>query len=254
MKKIAKVILGLALCIQASAALSKEQITIATDATFPPFESIDANGKLVGYDIELAEAVCKAAELNCKIISAAWDGMIPGLLNRKYDALISQLTVTEARRKAMAFSDIYDHPTFRFVARKGAISDTSPEGMKGKVIAVQSGTPMDAYVTKNYKQSIIKKYSSGSEPYLELKAGRADVHMSYEAQIDYSFLRTSDGKNYQFVGPRLSGKDAPEFGEGVAIAINKRNTELLADINKGIRTIKENGTLSSLNKKYFTAE
>ncbi len=252
--KLKYVALAAVLGMQSLSAMASDQVVIATDATFPPFESIDSNGKLVGYDIELANAVCEAAKLDCKIISAAWEGMIPGLISKKYDALISQLTVTDARRKVMAFSDIYEHPVFRFVAKKGEITDASPAGMKGKVIAIQAGTPMDAYVSKNYKDSTIKRYNSGSEPYLELKAERADVHMSYEAQISYSFLSTEEGKNFELVGPRLTGKDAPEFGEGVAIAINKKNTELLASINKGIREIKANGTLKALDDKYFKAE
>src|SRR5690606_1357918 len=128
------------LCFCVQPALAQDAIVIATDATFPPFESIDANGKLVGFDIELAEAVCEAAKLDCDIINAPWDGMIPGLINRKYDALISQLTVTEARRKVMAFSDIYSLPVFRFVARKGADLVVTKEGLKGKTIAVQTGT------------------------------------------------------------------------------------------------------------------
>lgn len=234
-------------------ALANDAVTIATDATFPPFESVDSSGKLVGYDIELAEAICKEAKLNCNIIGAAWEGMIPSLLSKKYDALISQLTVTSARRKIMSFSDIYSLPVFRFVARKGANLVITPEGLKGKTIAVQTGTPMDAYITKYFPGSTIKRYSGGSEPYLELAAGRADVHLSYEAQVLHSFLRKDGGQNFELVGPRLTGKDAPEFGEGVAIAINKSNTQLLERINEGLRAVRDSGQLDALDTKYFGA-
>lgn len=239
-----------ALSLVAAPALAAP-LNIATDATFPPFESIDANGKLVGYDIELMEAVCKAAELECNIANAAWDGMIPGLIDGKYDALISQLTVTDKRRRVIAFSDIYSHPTFRFVAKKDAALHISPEGLAGKTIAVQTGTPMDAYVTAHYKQSTIKRYDTGSAPYLELTGGRADVHISYQAQIAHSFLKSESGKDYELVGPELTGKDAPEFGEGVAIAIGKRNTELVEKVNAGLARIREDGTLDALNQQYF---
>ncbi|MBF8008104.1 transporter substrate-binding domain-containing protein [Pseudomonas brenneri] len=241
---------AMALVISGSA-VAGDSITIATDATFPPFESVDASGKLVGYDIELAEAVCKEAKLDCNIIAASWEGMFPGLISKKYDALMSSLTVTDARRKVMAFSDVYQLPTFRFVARKGANLTITPEGLKGKTIAVQTGTPVDAYITKNYPNSKITRYSGGSEPYLELAAGRADVHMSYEAQITYSFLRKEEGKNFELVGPRLTGKDAPEFGEGVAIAINKSNTQLLKRMNAGLAAVRDSGQLDRLDAKYF---
>lgn len=233
------------------AANAAEKLDIATDATFPPFESIDSSGKLVGYDIELMEAVCDAAKLDCNIFNAAWDGMIPGLIDGKYDALISQLTVTDKRRQVIAFSDIYDHPIFRFVAKKGSSFEFTPEGLKGKTIAVQTGTPMDAYVTSHYPQANIKRYDTGSAPYLELTAGRADLHISYQAQIIHGYLKSDAGKDYELVGPELTGKDAKEFGEGVAIAINKKNAKLVEEVNKGLATIRENGKLKALNAKYF---
>ncbi|HWK65910.1 MAG TPA: transporter substrate-binding domain-containing protein [Rhizobiaceae bacterium] len=228
-----------------------EQLKIATDATFPPFESVNADGQVVGYDIELMEAVCDAAKLDCNIFNAAWDGMIPGLIDGKYDALISQLTVTDKRRQVIAFSDIYDHPTFRFVARKGSQFEFTPEGLKGKIIAVQTGTPMDAYVTSHFPQATIKRYDSGSAPYLELSSGRADLHISYQAQIIHSFLKSDSGKDYELVGPQLTGKDAKEFGEGVAIAVNKKNPKLVEQINQGLAAIRDNGKLKALNEKYF---
>lgn len=228
-----------------------KQIKIATDATFPPFESVDASGKVVGYDIELMEAICEAAKLDCDIFNAAWDGMIPGLIDGKYDALISQLTVTDKRRQVIAFSDIYSHPTFRFVARKGTALDFTPEGLAGKIIAVQTGTPMDAYVTAHFPQSTIKRYDSGTAPYLELTAGRADLHISYQAQIIHSFLKSAAGSDFELVGPQLTGKDAKEFGDGVAIAINKKNSALVEHINKGLAAVRESGKLDALNAKYF---
>ncbi|AVH44986.1 transporter substrate-binding domain-containing protein [Agrobacterium tumefaciens] len=232
-------------------AFAAETVTIATDATFPPFESIDENGKLIGFDIELMEAICKEAELDCDIIGAAWDGMFPSLIEGKYDALISQLTVTDKRRQVVAFSDIYDHPIFRFAAKKGADITISPEGVTGKIIAVQTGTPMDAYVTAHMPGATIKRYDSGSAPFLDLTNGRADLVLGYQAQIVHSFLKTDDGKDFELTGPEMTGKDAKEFGEGVAIAIGKNNTRLVEDVNRGLSKVRENGTLKALMTKYF---
>ncbi|HEY0120455.1 MAG TPA: transporter substrate-binding domain-containing protein [Rhizobium sp.] len=239
------------LALTATTSQAADKVKIATDATFPPFESIDSSGKLVGYDVELMQAICDAAKLDCDIFNAAWDGMIPGLIDGKYDALISQLTVTEKRRKVIAFSDIYDHPIFSFVAKKGSSFEFTPEGLAGKTIAVQTGTPMDAYVTSHFPKAIIKRYDTGSAPYLELTSGRADLHISYMAQITHSFLKSDSGTDYALVGPQLTGKDAPEFGEGVAIAIGKKNTALVGEINKGLAALRENGKLAALNAKYF---
>lgn len=243
--------IALALAAGTASAQTGEKVTVATDATFPPFESIDKDGKLVGYDIDLMTAVCEAAELDCVISNAAWEGMIPGLISGKYDALISQLTVTDKRRKVIAFSDIYSHPIFRFVAASDADLTITPEGLADKTIAVQRGTPMDAYVTRVYADSDIKRYDTGSAPYLDLESKRADVVLSYQAQITAGFLSGDKAERYELVGPQLTGADAPEFGEGVAIAISKKNTALLEEINKGLEIVRENGTLDALNAQYF---
>jgi arginine/ornithine transport system substrate-binding protein len=254
MKKSVLNIVAASIFALSGSAFAQDAVTIATDATFPPFESIDANGNLVGYDIELMEAICAAAALNCDIINAAWDGMFPGLLAGKYDALISSLTVTEERRKTFAFSDIYSHPTFRFVVKAGESFEFTDAGLAGKSIAVQTGTPMDAFVSKTFPSANIQRYDGGSAPYLELSAGRADMHMSYEAQIIASFLKTDSGKGYELAGPSYTGADAPEFGEGVAIALAPDNTELQAKINEGLAKVVADGTLEAIEKKYLTVE
>ncbi|WP_192255779.1 transporter substrate-binding domain-containing protein [Mesorhizobium caraganae] len=251
MNRHLKTICIFALSSLALSSAHAEKLNIATDATFPPFESIDSSGKLVGFDVDMMEAICKAAALDCNIFNAAWDGMFPGLVSGKYDALVSQLTVTEKRRQTFAFSDIYDHPIFRFVAKKGATFDFTPEGLAGKTIAVQTGTPMDAYVTNHIPQAQIKRYDSGSAPFLELSSGRADLVLGYQAQIAHGILNGDSGMGFELVGPQLTGKDAKEFGEGVAIAINKKNTKLVEDVNKGLAVIRKDGTLNALMVKYF---
>lgn len=230
-----------------------DTVRIATDATFPPFEYIDDNGELAGFDIDLTHEVCQRAGLDCELIAAAWDGMIPGLLARRYDALVSSLTVTEERERIMAFSDVYQFPVFRFVARVDSDIDISTEGLAGKVIAVQSGTPMDAFVTDQYDGvATIQRYDSGSAAYLDLVNGRADLHMSYEAQIQAGFL--SDGDNaerFALVGPSFTGQDNPALGRGVAAAFHLQSDELREAFNAGLADIMEDGTLERLNMEYF---
>ncbi|WP_043447260.1 transporter substrate-binding domain-containing protein [Halotalea alkalilenta] len=241
------------LCTGAQA-LAQQPIKIATDATFPPFEYIDAQGQLAGYDVELAQAVCEAAELDCELIAAAWDGMIPGLMSRKYDALISQLTVTEERRRSMAFTEVYSRPVFRFVGRDGSEYDFVEGDLAGATIAVQTGTPMDAFVSRHFPRSTIKRYDSSSAAYLELVSGRADLVMSYEAQITYGFLSDRGREGFTLMGPRYTGQDAPEFGEGVAIAVNKRNDALREKLDQGLAKLRETGAIEALDAKYLGGE
>ena len=139
MKKIIA-LLVLAGTIAAPLAQAKEwkEITIAMDATYPPFESLTPDGQLVGFEVDLANAVCAEMKLKCNVINAGWDGLIPGLMAKKYDALISSMNITDERKKAVDFTDPYYRMQNRFVARKGANIQISKEGLKGKTIAVQN--------------------------------------------------------------------------------------------------------------------
>lgn len=236
-----------------SVGVHADTVRIATDATFPPFEYINDQGELAGFDVDLTRAVCERAQLDCELIAAEWDGMIPGLMSHKYDALVSSLTVTEERERIMAFSDIYEFPSFRFIARKSSGIKISPEGLSGKVIAVQSGTPMDAFVTDRYEDiATIKRYGAGSAAYLDLENGRADVHMSYEAQIRAGFLSDEDNaEHYDLIGPSFTGKDSPTLGSGVAAAFSKQDNDLRNAFNAGLQAVMDDGTLEQLNMTYF---
>jgi arginine/ornithine transport system substrate-binding protein len=239
-----------ALCLNASAKEWKE-VTIAMDATYPPFESVAADGKLVGFEVDLANALCDELKLKCKLVNVAFDALIPGLVTKKSDALITSLNINEERKRMIDFTDPYYRMENRFVAKKGANITVSPEGLKGKTIAVQAGTAQASYVRKAYGSvADVKYYQGASEPYLELLSGRADLHFGFVVQINDSFL-SKDGKGYELIGPSLSGKDDKSLGEGVAVAIRKDDKELKALFNQGLQALRKNGTLKKINDKYF---
>lgn len=231
------------------------QINVATDATFPPFESVASDGSLTGFDIDLIHVLCDHMQIKCNVISAAWSGMFSGLLGKKYDALISSLNITEERKRVMAFSDVYEFPIYRFVGPKSEHIEITPTGLKGKIIAVQTGTPADNFVTQRFGDvATIKRYESGSEPYLDLAAGRADLHFSYGAQIESSFLlKPENAQRFGLIGPAYTGKDSKTLGEGVAIALRKQDDELRLKFNKALAQIRQDGELKKLNDKWFGA-
>jgi arginine/ornithine transport system substrate-binding protein len=228
-----------------------KEVTIAMDATYPPFESVAPDGKLTGFEVDLAQALCDELKLKCRIVNVAFDALIPGLMARKSDALITSLNINDERKRVIDFTDPYYRMQNRFVAKKGANISISPEGLKGKTIAVQAGTVQANYVRKLYGDvANVKYYQGASEPYLELLSGRADLHFGFVVQINDSFL-SKDGKGYEFVGPSLSGKDDKVLGEGVAVAIRKEDQDLKALFNRGLQALRKNGTLKKLNDKYF---
>lgn len=248
-------ILVLAGTLAAPLAQAKEwtEITIAMDATYPPFESVTPDGKLVGFEVDLANAVCAEMKLKCKVINAGWDGLIPGLMAKKYDALMTSMNITEARRKAIDFSDVYYRMQNRFVAKKGANIRISKAGLKGRTIAVQNSTPQDNFVTEQFGDvATIRRYATANEPYLELVNGRADLHFGFIVQINEGFLsKDGNDRQFEFVGPTYTGKDSKTLGEGVAVALRKQDKELRHMFNQGLATVKKNGTFKKINDKYF---
>jgi len=249
----AKQLAALALAAIGLCASAKEwkEVTIAMDATYPPFESVGPDGKLVGFEVDLSNALCEELKLKCKLVNVAFDALIPGLVTKKSDALITSLNINEDRKRVIDFSEPYYRMENRFVARKGANIAISREGLKGKTIAVQAGTAQASYVRKLYGDvAEVKYYQGASEPYLELLSGRADLHFGFVVQINDSFL-SKDGKGYEFVGPSVSGKDDKTLGEGVAVAVRKDDKELKALFNQGLQSVRKNGTLKKINDKYF---
>ena len=248
-------VLVLAGTLIAPMAQSKEwkEITIATDATYPPFESVASDGSVVGFDIDLANALCAEMKARCKIVNAGWDGLIPGLVAKKYDVLMTSMNITDERRKVIDFTNSYYRMQNRFVARKGANIKISKDGLKGKTIAVQTGTPQDDFVTQQFGDvATIKRYVGAGEPYLELLNGRADLHFGFIVQVNNGFLsKDGNDKNFEFTGPTFTGKDNKKLGEGVAIAVRKQDTDLREMFNKGLVAVKQNGTLKRINDKYF---
>lgn len=227
-------------------------LRIATDATYPPFEFQGKDGKPAGFEVELAQALCNEMKARCEIIDQAWDGLIPGLQVRKYDAIISSMNITEDRRKVVDFSDVYYHMKNRFVARKGANIDISEAGLKGKTIAVQISTPQDKFVTERFeKVAKITRTVNAMDPMLELGTGRADLTFGNVVQLQEGFLDKADGKNYEFTGPTFDGRQNGVLGLGVAVALRKNDSALKERFNKAIAAVKQNGTFKQIGARYF---
>ena len=231
-----------------------KEVVIATDATYPPFESLAPDGTLVGFDVDLANAVCAEMKVKCKIVNVGWDGLIPGLVAKKHDALWASMNITDERKKAVDFSNPYYRMQNRFVAKKGANIVISKEGLKGKTIAVQTATVHDNFVTKQFGDvATIKRYLGAGEPYLELLNGRADLHFGFIVQINEGFLsKDGNDKSFALIGPTYTGKDDKTLGQGVAVAVRKQDKELRELLNSGLAAVKKNGTFKKINDKYFS--
>ncbi len=233
-------------------ALAKDwtEVRIGVEGAYPPFSFVKPDGELAGFDIDIAKALGKAMGVEVTLVAQDWDGIIPGLLAKKYDAIIASMSVTEERLKKVAFSNKYYQTPAKFVVKKGMIEKFSREAIKGKSVGVQRATIHDKYLTDNYGNDVdVKRYGTQDEAYLDLTAGRLDLILADSVALSDGFLKKDEGKDYMFIGPDLS--DPKWFGNGAGIAIRKEDKELVQMFNKAIDTIRADGTYKTIQDKYF---
>jgi len=221
-----------------------KEIRLAFDVPYEPFEYRDENGELTGFEVELAEAMCEELKAECEFVIQAWDGMIPGLLARKYDAIFSSMSITEERAERVLFSDPYYITPGGWFARDGFSADvTSKEEMEGKVIGVQRGTTMDNYATEEFGGiATIKRYTTAEDMVLDLEGQRLDV-VFVDYPVGEQTILTQEG--FKEVGKPV------KLGQGVAVAMRKRDKELANKVNAALKKLKNDGTYDAIMKKYF---
>ena len=229
-----------------AAAKEWKTVRIGTEGAYPPFNYIDADGKLQGFDIDIANALCAAMKVECTLVAQDWDGIIPGLLAGKYDAIVASMSVTEERKQTVDFTDRYYRTPLAVVGPKDAGDDVSPEAMKGKVIGAQSATTQAIYAEEKYAPAgaEVKLYPTQDEVNLDLASGRLD------AMIGDKFVVAEWVKKDGADCCKLLG-DAPDTTTDTAIAVRKDDPELKAMINKAIADIRADGTYDRIVAKYF---
>ena len=259
----AAVALGLA-----TAPASAETVRIGTEGAYPPFNFMDENGQLQGFDVDIAQALCEAAEFECEFIIQDWDGIIPGLLAEKYDAIVASMSITEERKQVVDFTNKYYQTPAKFVQRKGAghviaegvsADETignvdeitfDTDGLDGVVVGVQSATIHEAFLQDNFGDLVeIRSYGSQEEANLDMAAGRVDLLLADSIVLDESFLQTDDGADYEFVGPGFT--DARWFGTGVGVALRQEDDALREALNAAIEKIRADGTYQQIADQYF---
>ncbi|WP_319534941.1 ABC transporter substrate-binding protein [uncultured Vibrio sp.] len=234
-----------------STPLMAKEVRLASDFTYPPFNYKDASGTPVGFDIEIADALCAEAKLECTWVSQGWDSLIPSLLARKSDVIMASMRITDDRKKRVLFTDKYYQTPARFVAKADSNIEISEAGLKDKVIGVQSGTIHDLYVTDKFGSvATIKRYSGQDEVYLDMANGRLDATFGNSDQLSLAFLDKDIGKSHVFVGEAVT--DKAYIGEGTALALRKKDKELAEKFNQAIKTIRANGTYDKIAAKYFS--
>ncbi|KAJ9430694.1 octopine/nopaline transport system substrate-binding protein [Candidatus Pantoea symbiotica] len=244
-------------------------LKFATEAAYPPFNQSTPNGKIVGYEPDMVAEIAKRAGFKYEIVAQKWSGMIPGLVDGKYDAVIDAVTVTPKREEVVDFSRQYTVSVSGFVTLKGSAVDTLPgngevvladdeAGMtksidalkakfKGKTIAVQVATIQADFLNKYLADvATIRTYQAGPETFADLLNGRVDAVMASRTNLNAYVKKHADTVNstgYGFSGGVL--------GQGSAIAIQKNNPELKAALDNALNSMIKDGTLKQLSEKWF---
>ncbi len=226
------------------------ELKVAIDPTYEPFTFKTADGKPTGFDVDIAEALCAEMKRNCVYVEQVWDSMIPGLQAKKYDVIISSMSITDERKQAVDFSDKYYATPSRIVVKEGT-AYTDPASLKGKKIGVLKGSTQEKYAMGELKPAGVNvvPYEAQDQVYLDIKSGRLDGTVADQVEVNGGFLRKDEGKGYGFVGPVLD--DIKYFGYGVGVALRKGEDDLRNQLNAAIAAIRGNGVYETVAKKYF---
>lgn len=244
-------IAGVATAMLGAGAASAEEIKIGIAAEpYPPFASLDASGNWIGWEVEVIEAVCAAAKLDCVITPVAWDGIIPSLTGQQIDAIMASMSITEERQKTIDFSDPYYNTPAVIVADKSMDIEATPELLAGKIIGIQASTIYQAYANAHFGDAAeIRVYQTQDEANQDLVAGRIDATQADSIAMA-DFVGSDIGACCEIKGPVAN--DESILGRGVGAGVRKGDDALRESLNAGIAAILADGTHAEITSRYFT--
>ncbi len=254
-----------------------DKIKIGTEGAYPPWNAKDASGNLIGFEVDLAKELCAIMKHECTIVEQDWDGMIPALLMRKFDAIMAGMSITDERLKTINFSQGYadevaslavmkgssleslNTPKAINLSKKGAATKTLKtlaDALAGKTVGVQTATIHQNFLESGDVGKVkIRTYKTQDEVNLDLASGRIDAALA--AAVAFTDYAAKSGKPVVLVGPTFSGG---AFGNGVGVgirkgdnstAVGKRDKKILKDFNSAINTARFKGIIRELAIKHF---
>ncbi|MEM6382467.1 MAG: transporter substrate-binding domain-containing protein [Pseudomonadota bacterium] len=233
----------------ATAVSAQDVVRIGTEGAYPPYNFTDSDGNLVGFEIDLANAICEEAGVTCEFIAQDWDGIIPALLASRYDAIMAGMSITAERKEVVDFTRMYFTTPARFVAATDSgITETTPEALAGKTIGTQSATIHANFLEDIYGDSDIRLYPTQDEVNLDLAAGRIDLLLADSSAMN-DWLESDDGACCAFLPGDYT--DPEYFGEGVGIALRQDDDELREKLNAAIEALEADGTIAALAGEWF---
>ena len=251
MKKFFGFFVVLSLAILPIEAKTWKKVRIATEGAWPPFNEVNQQGELVGFEIDYANLLCEKMGVECTIVSQDWDGIIPALMAKKYDAIVASMSITDERKQTIDFSRPYYTTPAKFVAPKGTLKDISAASLKGRRVGVQRATIHENYMNDNFKGiADVNAYGTIEEAYLDLQTGRLDAVFADSVTLQFGFFEEAENRDrYEFVDGDFT--DRRWFGDGVGIGLRKSDGDLKAMFDEAIEATYRDGSFDKLNDKYF---
>lgn len=238
-----KILLASIIGLVSSQAMAQD-IKFAMEATYAPFEYMDENNQIQGFDVDIAKALCKEMNATCTFHNQSFDSLIPALKFKRYDAAISAMDITEARQQQVSFTQPYYDNAAGFISIKGKVADVA--ALKGKRVGVQNGSTHQSYLTDQMPGVTAVPYTSYQDAFIDMKNGRIDSVFGDTAVIA-EWLKKDD--NLAYVGKPVT--NPKYFGNGFGIAVNKGNQELVKQLNTALAKIKQDGQYQVIFDKYF---
>ena len=227
-------------------------LNICVEGAYPPFSEMNSAGEIVGFDIDIANALCDKIGKSCEMVQSEWDGIIPALIERKCDAIIASMSITEERMQIIDFSTKYYNSPGRFIAKEGAGLTDTAEGLAGKVVGLQRGTTFNDFMDGEMPDVELKLYGTQDEVYLDLTAGRVDAIFADSIAMSDGFLKTDAGKGYAFFGRDYS--EVKYFGDGAGIGVRQGEEDLRDAFSAAIQAIRDSGEYKTINDAYFEVD
>ncbi|EJL6400399.1 arginine ABC transporter substrate-binding protein [Vibrio navarrensis] len=239
-----KILLASLIGLVSTNVAAQQEIKFAMEATYAPFEYMDENNQIQGFDVDLANALCKQMQAKCSFHNQAFDSLIPALKFKRYDAAISAMDITEARLEQVSFTDAYYDNSAAFVSIAGKVADQGD--LKGKRVGVQNGSTHQSYLLEQMAGVTAVPYASYQDAFIDMKNGRIDSVFGDTAVVAEWFKKEN---NLAYVGEYVT--NAQYFGNGFGIAVNKDNQKLVADLNAALKAVKANGEYQTIFNQYF---
>lgn len=231
-----------------SVAGAAETLRVATEGAYPPFSFTNEQGQLAGFDVDIAQELCRRLEKDCEIISIPWNELLPGLVAGRYAMIVASMAKTPERERQVEFTDSYYRTRHVFIGRRDlGLTQVNPETVRGKTLATQAGTIYADYLQQHYSTAALKLTATLIEAFAALSRGEVALVLTDNLSA-FEFLRSSAGQELDFIGPPLA---INEINEAAYIQVRKGDLALRDAVNTALYKLWLDGTYHRINARYF---